>query len=68
MNNKEFKIFSYNGKKFMLTENTIKSIPGYLFKVNKVNCISVNKDLSERKKLLVVHRLITGRGLRDMRN
>lgn len=66
MNKNKFKMFSYKGRKFILTENTVKPMLGYSFKANGVNCISINRDLPEREKQLVFHRLITGRGLRGI--
>lgn len=65
---KVYKVIKYRGRKFYLTENNISFMPGFRFKANGLDIISINKNLSKRDKQLQLHRLITGRGLRDIRS
>lgn len=64
---KGYKKFKYKNKVFMVIENEFDFIPGIRFKRNGIECISIFKGLSKRKKQLEFHRLITGKGLRDIR-
>jgi hypothetical protein len=65
---KEYKVTKYKGKRFYLVENSLGFIPGYRFKCHGISIISINKDLSNRDKQLQLHRLLNGRGLRDVRS
>jgi len=58
----------YKGQKFIIVEAEMKSkLPGLRTKRYGVNRVLLNKDLGERTKQLELHRLLTGRGLRDIR-
>jgi len=59
----EGKIFKYNGKVFMILENEFDFIPGFRFRKEGYECISVSKYLSNIKRQSVIHRLITGKKL-----
>jgi hypothetical protein len=61
------KFFKYKGQKYMLTENRFDFVPGFKTKRNGFMLVSINENLSSRKKSLELHRLITGRSLRNMK-
>ena len=65
---KNCKVIKYKGKKFYLIENNLNFIPGFLFKTPMgKDIISLNRDLSPRHKQLEFHRLLTGRGIRNIK-
>lgn len=69
MNKTKYVSFKYRGQKFRFAKNELDFIPGFRVKRNGIVLVSIYiyKGLSERKKSLELHRLITGRGLRNMR-
>lgn len=63
----EFIEFRYNGKKFNLKEVDMnKHLHGLKYNFPNESYLYLNKKLSKRKKQLVKHSLITGRGLRNI--
>lgn len=58
----------YKGKRFYVIEqNEIVCLPGFRFKADGKDYIVINKDIPKWKRQFELHRLITGRGLRDPR-
>lgn len=66
MNKTKYVPFKYRGQKFRFAKNELDFIPGFRVKRNGIVLVSIYKGLSERKKSLELHRLIAGRGLRNM--
>lgn len=59
----------YKGQIFVIIESEKKGkIPGIRAKKDGMNFILLNVNLPERKKQLEFHRLLTGRGLRYIKN
>ncbi|MBV4439322.1 hypothetical protein [Clostridium tyrobutyricum] len=67
MKKNKFKQFKYKGQKFLFAENEFDFIPGFRVKKDGWIFVSINKNLPSVKKNLEFHRLITGRGLRNMK-
>lgn len=67
MNKAKCTFFKYKGHKFMFDENNFDFLTGFRAKRNGIILVSINKNLSGRKRTLELHRLITGRGLRKMK-
>lgn len=57
----------YRGKQYILTENKFNFVPGFIYNYKGLNIVSVSRNLPKWKRQLELHRLITGRGLRDIR-
>jgi hypothetical protein len=57
----------YKGQVFVIIEVDFEGkLPGIRNKKKSVNRVLLNANLSGRKKQLEFHRLLTGRGLRDL--
>lgn len=67
MERNQCQMFKYKGKVFMLNEVPLnKKIKGYRMSVDGIKVISINKNLSKRERMLLIHRLVTGRGIRGI--
>lgn len=63
-----FRVFKYKGEIYHVAEaNDLPVLPGVRFKGQGVTILLLDKNLPFRKKQLELHRLLTGRGLRDIR-
>lgn len=67
MDKVKYRPFKYRGQKFLLTENPLDFIPGFRIKKDGIILISISKYLPVSKRNLELHRLITKRGLRNMK-
>lgn len=67
MDKVKYRPFKYRGQKFLLTENQLDFIPGFRIRKDGIILISISKCLPIDKRNLELHRLITKRGLRNMR-
>lgn len=57
----------YKGQMFLIHEVDLEcKLPGVRRRVKGINQVLLNTKLPKRKKQLEFHRLLTGRGLRDM--
>lgn len=57
--------FKYRGQRFLLVEDKLNfGLDCFRFIKNGVVVMCVNSDLSDREKILEIHRLIKYRGLR----
>ncbi len=66
-NDNEFIEFRYKGRKFNLKEVDMNiHLHGLKYNFPNESYLYLNKKLSKRKKQLVKHSLITGRGLRNI--
>lgn len=67
MKRNQCQIFKYKGKVFMLNEVPLsKKIKGCRMPVDGIEVIAINKNLSKRERMLLIHRLVTGRGIRGI--
>ncbi|MDR3594925.1 hypothetical protein [Clostridium sp.] len=61
--------FKYDGRKFTITYNsTAANVNGVRFDIQDITSIVINNNLSSRQKQLLVHKLITGRRIKDFNN
>lgn len=61
--------FKYSGRKFIILQNhNTASVNGVRFDIQNVTSIVINISLSVREKRLLIHKLITGRTLRNFYN
>lgn len=61
--------FKYGGRQFTIVYNpTAANINGVRFDIQDITSIVINNNLQSRKKQLLIHKLITGRRLRNLHN
>lgn len=61
--------FKYGGRKFTIVYNpTAASVSGVRCDIQDITSIVINNNLSIRKKQLLLHKLITGRRIKDFNN
>jgi hypothetical protein len=68
MAKRSVKGFKYKGRNYALFQTELECLPGFKWIPGDRNIeyLTVNSKLSCRQKQLWIHRLITGRGLRDV--
>lgn len=66
MKRNQCQMFKYKGKVFMLSEFTSTIINACRMSVDGIEAIAINKELSKRNRMLLIHRLVTGRGVRQI--
>jgi hypothetical protein len=61
--------FKYRGRKFVvLQKQKAANINGVRFDIHDITSIVINNNLQSREKQLLVHKLITGRRIKDFNN
>jgi hypothetical protein len=61
--------FKYRGRKFVvLQKQKAANINGVRFDIHDITSIVINNNLQSRQKQLLVHKLITGRRIKDFNN
>lgn len=61
--------FKYRGRKFVvLQKQKAANVNGVRFDIHDITSIVINNNLQSRQKQLLVHKLITGRRIKDFNN
>lgn len=61
--------FKYNGRKFVvLQKQESANINGVRFDIQDITSIVINNNLLHRQKQILIHKLITGRRIKDFHN
>jgi hypothetical protein len=61
--------FKYSGRKITVTYNsTAANVNGVRFDIQDITSIVINNNLPSREKQLLIHKLITGRRIKDFNN